>query len=112
MTYLHLLSPEGEPFEVIEQRAGKLLTEGWSFNPAPLHTGAIQIDEIVESVQTAEVVEPSNGAIVDAEVLANDAPVEVEAEPTTDAGPQFDEGEIPVAETADGDEKPARNKRR
>lgn len=92
MTYLHLLSPEGEPFEVVEQRAGKLLSEGWTFNPAPLERSIQRIDEVADHVAHASD-EPSAGAIVDAQNLANDAPVEVEQEPEGDAGPQPEEQE-------------------
>lgn len=94
MTYLHLKSPEGEPFEVIEQRAGKLLTEGWTFNPAPLAVDTPRIDEVVETVTVGTPVE-SNGAIVDAQTFAEDTPVEVEQAPEPDAGPQEDVTDVP-----------------
>lgn len=100
MTYLHLKSPEGEPFEVIEQRAGKLLTEGWTFNPAPLATDTPRIDEIVDSVSVPA---ESNGAIADAQTFAVDAPVEVEQAPEPDAGPQEDVTDVPNVASDDND---------
>lgn len=90
MTYLHLLSPEGEPFEVIEQRAGALLADGWTFNDAPLRKDTVRIDEVVLSVAPHE----SNGAIADAETHSEDIPVEVVDE-NTEAGPQADVNDEP-----------------
>lgn len=95
MTYLHLLSPEGEPFEVVENRAGKLLADGWTFNSAPLERSIHRIDEIVEHVAYADDA-PTAGAIVDAQNLANDAPVEVVEEGPVEAGPQPEEQEANV----------------
>jgi hypothetical protein len=116
MTYLHLLSPEGEPFEVIEHRAGKLLSEGWTFNPTPLERSINRIDEVVEHVAYADDA-PSAGAIVDAQNLANDAPVEVDEEAPVEAGPQPEDQEANVVDgpaterVEDADPAPRKSRR-
>ncbi len=67
---VHLSSPEGEPFEVIPSKAGKLLSDGWHFTPT--------VTEPVSDPSPVPVPVEARDPVVDAEVQANSVPVEVE----------------------------------
>jgi hypothetical protein len=113
MTYLHVLSPQGEPFEVVEQRVGKLLADGWTFNPAPLHVGdPVIVDDVVSDVAAPAPKNDVDGdayvahgldPVADAQSFANDAAVTVDEGQLAEALPETDQSAYNQADEAQED---------